>query len=345
VQARLPLLYRRMFGRAALETRDLVRGREAEMTSLDASFRRWAAGLPGAVAIIGEPRSGRTTLANVWTRGIAEGRPVFRIAAAGGDSGVHELNASVAQAVGAREGRSAEGALRSVAPGAIVVLDELGPWIERSPEGLSALKAWTRLFRRLGDRHFFVVTATPWSFAFGDQVAELSHAFLGIVGVRPMSGAALDELLLLRQRTSDFEVDFGPAAGFGRKRSGVRRHLGLLRQRSQGNVGEAVDLWRRSVIDVTERRIRIDVRPAPDLGVLEPLPDGWKVALAGIALHRSLSVAKMARVFRVPREEASSVLQDLSRAVLVQERSGAWELDPLLQSAVVRMLRRGGLLS
>lgn len=343
VQAQLPLLYRRMFGRAALETRDLVRGRAAELDALDVLYRRWQAGAAGAVAIVGPPRSGRTTLANVWTRSVDAS--VFRVTAPSGDASTSDLNAAVAAAVGARQGRSAEGALRAVAPGAIIVVDELGPWLERSPDGLGALRAWLRLFRRLGDRHVFLVASTPWAFRFADLAADASHAFLGVVPSGSLSADALAEALFLRQRTSDFELEMGGAKRFAARSRAGRRQLDRLRGRARGNIGEAVDLWRRSVVEVTERRIRIDVRPEPNLSALDGLPDGWRVALAAVALHRTVTTGKLSRVLRCSREDAASLLQDLARAALVQERGAAWELDPLLQAPVLRVLQKGGLLS
>lgn len=343
VQAQLPLLYRRMFGRAALETRDLVRGRDAELAALDGLYRRWEAGSPGAVAVVGSPRSGRSTLATVWARGL--GSPVLRVAVASGDASVTDLNAAVAAAAGAREGRSAEGALRAIAPGAIVVVDELGPWLERSPEGPSALRAWTRLFRRLGDRHLFILTATPWAFRFADLAVDASHAFIGVVPSSPLTSDELSEALLLRQRTSDFELELGSSKGVAGRRGATRKQLDRLWSRARGNIGDAVDLWRRSVVEVTERRIRIDVRAEPDLTPLERLPDTWRVALASVALHRAVTTGKLARVLRTSREDAASLLQDLARASLVQERAGSWELDPLLQAPIIRVLQKGGLLT
>ncbi len=341
VQAKLPLLYRRMFGRTALDTPDLVRGRDAELEALDRLYALWEEGSAGALLVVGSQRSGRSTLVNVWTRLACPDRTVIRVGSPP-DNAEADVNAAIASALGGREGQSAEGALRAVAPGAVVILDELGPWLERSPGGFEALRLWVRLIRRLGQRHLFIVTATQSAFDLADGIAALSHAALGLVRPGPMSSSDLADLLLLRQKTADFEVQFGSARSSPRV---ARVQLERLHARTRGNVGDAVDLWRASVTDVTERKIRIDVRPPPDASVLGQLPDTWRVVLAAVALHRSVSPAKLGRVMRTSREEAKSILQDLGRAELVVERGGVWELDPMLQGLVLEALRKEGLLT
>ena len=329
-----------MFGRAALETPDLVVGRDPELAQLAELARRWSHGRGGPIGLVGELRSGRTTLVNTWLRG--QDRPVFRVTAP--PNGGHELEGlrvAVEKATGAREGQSAEGALRSLAPGAVVVVDELGAWLERSPEGWAGLKAWFRLFRRLGERHLFIVTGNPMAFRLAELGLGVSELFLGTVRTGPLTREALEAMLLLRQRTSDFEIEFAGRRRFGGERPAS--HFDRLHARSYGNPGEAVDLWRRSVVEVTEQKVRIDVAPDPDFSVLARLPSQWSAALATINLHRSVGAARLGRTLRISREEAQSLLGDLARAGLARSEKGAsWDMDPLFQGPVNRALRAKG---
>ncbi|MGF1511960.1 MAG: amino acid permease [Myxococcota bacterium] len=342
VQARLPLLYRRMFGRAALETPDLMVGRTTELEELSALCARWESGLAGPIGVVGEPRSGKTTLVNVWCR--RQERSIFRVMPPpGGSASVEDLNAAVARAVGAREGQSAESALRSLAPGAIVLVDELGAWLERSADGMSAIRTLFRVFRRLSDRHFFVVVGSRFAFHLIEQLLDASSIFLSYVRCGPLSRIDLEAMLLLRQRTSDFELELEGGSRWWSSRLG--NPMDRLYARTMGNVGEAVDVWRRSVTSVTERRIRIQIAPDVDASVLERLPLRWSVALQAVSLYRSVTVARMARTFRCSREEAQGLLLDLQRASLVRsERTGTWDLDPVLQAHVLRALRKRHLL-
>lgn len=338
LQAKLPLLYRRMFGRAALETPDLVVGRVHELARLAGLVERWRSGSPGPIGIIGDPRCGRTTFANTWMR--SQERPVIRVPPPTSGT-VEELNAAVARAAGARDGQSAEGALRGLAPGAVVYVDELGGWLERSPGGLSAARAWFRLFRRLSDRHLFLVTGNSFAFELGEAALGIDPLFAGTVTLGPLAPSDLEALLLLRQRTSDFELEFVSRRRLGGDRPGAQ--LERLHRQSFGNPGEALDLWRRSIVDVTEQRIKLYVSQAPDTGVLALLPEAWCAALSTIVLHRSVNAARLARTLRIGRDEAQSLLGDLGRAKLVRsERTGVWDLDPILQGPVTRALRGRG---
>ena len=348
-QADLPLLYRRIFGRAALEKSDLLRGREPEVERLSRAVARWVGGAGGPVAVVGEPRSGRTSLAGVVARELLQDRTIVRAQPPpGGCDDVESVNAALVAAVGGREGQGAEGALRSMPPGAVVVLDELGRWMSRSPGGLDGLKLWQRLWRRLGDRHLFVVVATPYTWRYAAKLLAMEQGFLGLAECGPVQPDAIRELLMLRQRTADFELEF-ERVGWGPLRwpDAIHevRQMNRLYDRCRGNVGEALDLWRRSVVRATERRISLYVAPEPDLTPLQRVPLRWLVALTAVAFHRSVSPARLALVTRSSREEATALLADLERAQLVApERSGAWSLDPVMQPHVIRLLRnKGGL--
>ena len=349
LQVELPLLYRRIFGRAALEKADLLRGRDDEIARLGRAVSRWIGGASGPIAVIGEPRSGRTSLAGLVARELLQDRTIIRVQPnPGGSDDVESVNAAVVAAVGGRDGQGAEGALRAMPPGAVVLLDELGRWMSRTPGGLEGLRLWQRLWRRLGDRHLFVVVGTPYTWKYASQLLAFDQGFLGLAKCGPVRPEAIKDLLLLRQRTADFELEF-ERTGWGPLRwpdaINEGRQMTRLYERCRGNIGDALDLWRRSVVAATERRITLYVAPEPDLSTLRRIPLRWRAALTAVAFHRSVSPARLAVVMRTGREEATALLADLERAQLVaSERSGAWSLDPVLQPYVIRSLRqRGGL--
>jgi amino acid transporter len=346
VQAALPLLYRRIFGRAALENADLLRGREAELAVLERMVARWKAGAAGPVAILGEPRSGKSTLVNVLTRTLLADHTTVRVAAPSGGAGAEALNEAVVRAVGGRAGQSAEIALRAMPPGAVLVVDDLGRWLDRGPGGLAALRAWHQLWRRLGDRHLFVMTASQVAWRYAATLTPLAESVLDTVVVGGLDRDELADVLLLRQRTSDFELVFEDDGG-GRRRGfgwSEAAQLRRLHERSQGNVGDALDLWRRSIVRVSERTVTLSVGPDPDLGVLRALPLRWYAALSAIVLHRTVTTPRLARWMRISREEALGLLTDLERAGLVTAERGSYGLDPVLQPYLLRALRERGVL-
>ncbi|MCC7383685.1 MAG: hypothetical protein IT384_17725 [Deltaproteobacteria bacterium] len=348
VQAALPLVYRRLFGRAPLETHDLAVGRDAELDAARRLITRWRAGAGGPIAIVGEPRSGRSTLASIVVREILAERTVIRVQPPpGGTASPEELNQVVAKAVGAREGRSAEGALRTMAPGAVFLVDDLGRWMERAPGGLEALELWLRLFNRIGDRHLFVATCSALAWTYAEPLVGLAERFLGTLVTPPVSAAELKELLLLRQGTSGLELILeDPSGRLGRGVwGGASRGFARIYQQTNGNVGEAIDLWRRSIVGVSEKGVVVRIGPEPDTRVLYRLPPRWYAALLSIALHRGLSVARMARVMRLSRDDALALLSDLERAgLLISDRSGVWALEPVLLPFVLRALRARGMI-
>ena len=343
--ASLPLAYRRLFGRTALDASDLAVGHAVHLSQARAVIDRWAGGTGGPLAIVGAPRSGRTTMANLVARALLGARPVFRIHAPGAGPGdADAVNAAILKALGAREGQSGEGALRALPPGAVVVVDDLGRWVERRPGGLAALDLWTRLWRRLGSRHLFVVTATDVCWRYGGMLAGLPERFSGAVQLSPLAADDVGALIRLRQETSGLDVDAAASGSRGiGSQARLLRALTRVHQISGGNIGHALDLWRRSIVRFFDDRVTVVVRSAPDVRALEQIPVRWAAALAAVALHRTLNVARATRVLRLPRAEAIGLLVDLERAMLLQsDRQGTFSLDPVLGQWVLRALRRRG---
>jgi len=351
LQSRLPLIYKRVFGRTPLENIDLMKGREAQIEELRRSMGRWENGMGGPIAILGEPRSGKSTLVSIAVKELLGDRTVVRVQApAGGSSDPDDLRRAIVQAVGGREGQSAEIALRAMPPGAVLIIDGLGRWLERSHGGLAAIKLWRQLWRRLGERHLFIVTATPYTWDYVRQLCGLDQGFLSITWCDAVSAKELKELILLRQRTSDFELELsGPASKRRRRTAGWNDQAQLRRlyTRSKGNIGVAIDIWRQNIVGVTERKISVSIPETPDISILERIPVRWSAALAAIAIHESVSPARMARIMRCPKEEAIGLLADMERSKLIMsERSGsnAFVLDAVLQPHVMIFLENKNIL-
>lgn len=344
VQAGLPLVYRRLFGRSALEASDLVVGRDAELGRIRRQIERWNAGDSGPIILVGPPRSGRTTLLSVVSRELEADRHTVRVVPpVGGSAEAETLNAAIVKAVGGREGQGAEGALRALPPGALVLADNLEQWLERSHDGLGALSLWARLWQRLGDRHLFVASMSSHAWHYANAIGDMRESFAQAVFLPGLDNKDLRELIMLRQRTAGIALDFA-RAGLGIRRREIQ-NFGRLALRSAGNVGDALDIWRRSIVAVSERRVLISVRDEPDTSALYALPLRWNAALVAVVVHRAVTVARMARIMGLSREDATRLLSDMERAkLLAPERGSAYGLDSVLQPFLLRMLKERGFL-
>ena len=56
-----------------------MRGRESQIEELRRSIGRWENGMGGPVAILGEPRSGKSTLVSIAVKELLSDRTIIRV--------------------------------------------------------------------------------------------------------------------------------------------------------------------------------------------------------------------------------------------------------------------------
>lgn len=320
--AGLPANYRWLFRPDPLDDPGLVVGREDELDRLLAACRRWDDGQPSAVAVIGAPGSGRSTVLNALVARLGAEAPVRRGAVDHRLSSAEDACDWLWRFLDPRA--AGEGAAGRPRPGDVealthalhgrreLVLIENGERLfRRSVGGYGALTVLAEFVEATADQLGWIVTfeAFPWRFL--GSVSALGAAFDEVVELEPLGREALEEAVMARHRLTGYDLAFeAPESGLsGSRRARLRsvpeeERQGILRRwcfddlfaDGDRDVGEALFLWRRCLSADPGRAGIVVARtcPTPDLAPLEELDRSVLFALAALAVHGDLEREEIA---------------------------------------------------
>jgi hypothetical protein len=221
----------------------------------------------------------------------------------------------------------------------VVVINELERWWERSPAGMAVIDEIIDLINREGEHCLFIVSATSHSFRFINRVRPIDNAFLGIVECTRFDAEDLQRAILLRHRPSGlkFELDGRAEDKFS------DLQLAMLFNGyfdfAAGSVGVALESWIANIEKVEQDRVVIRAPKVPDLGPIAELEHHRLAWLQSFILHRRMTAAQLARLFRISELEVEEQIAILRRTGVITERApGVLEINPYLEPFVIRQI-------
>jgi amino acid transporter len=327
----LPYHYRQLFLGKPSYTRDFWVGWEQEMAMAATAVSNHRRGLGGGVAIIAEPYGGKTALA----RYVAEehfGRDRIFVVTPPADRSTDPMvfHQRLRTALGAAAGTHDDplSALRD----AVIVLDDIELWWERSDEGYGVIRAIIHLIRRHGERILFLVAADAHAFRFMASVERLGPEFLSVIEATPFSARQIGEVIELRHSSTGLVFEYD-----GRREEDLSawrraRLFNRIFDYSRGGIGAALHAWIAHIRRVDGDRIVVEAPRRPDLHAFEALHPTRLLILVQLILHRSLDRARLARLCPLDPATLDSEVSALLRAgVLHRPRPGLVAIDPFLR--------------
>jgi amino acid transporter len=338
--SRLPFYYRTLFLEHAVATRDFWVPRPRVETRVELAVDRFRRGYEGGLLIVGDPRSGKSSVAARIAQRTA-GAPSFRVPPpphATADLAVFQSH--LRRTLGAAG--DMDSALARLPAGTLLVIDDLDLWWERRPGGLEVIDHLLGLIDRFGGRCLFVVTATTSTDALLRQVVRLQDRFLASVHLDPFTAEELRDVVLVRHRSTGMglSVDGRPTQGLADWR--LARFFNQLFDLTRGNVGEALQSWIASIEAVADQRVLVRTPETPRSGPLEELRPRQRGLLGALAVHRRLPLDGIARIACLDAAALDEEVAALRRSGLVEESGGALVLNRYVEPELRRVLQERG---
>ncbi len=340
----LPVYYRQLFLGTPILTRDLRVGLGSALQRAEQIINRFHTGLGGGMLIVGDPGSGRSTLAQLAVqRFVRPDRVATLRPPPGGSSDPEVLRHRVGEALGAVG--LADETLASLPSGWALVVDDAELWWERSSDGSGALETLLGWIDTHGDRCLFIVVLGSPAYGFLRRFMPLEERFLGTLVPPRLSAAQLEALIMARHTATGLRFSISDR---DEDELGALRRARLFDQLfgfSGGVPGAALAGWVGSVREVEGGTLEIDPVSLPGLDVIDALSPTQRGVLSHLLVHRVLTLE---RLVRIEAREASQVEEDLALlrrgGWVYMDRQGLLSVDRYLLPHLCREFTERGIL-
>ncbi len=352
----LPPLYRRLFTLGPLKNREFLVAREAELKSLEEIFRRWEAGRPCSVALIGPEGSGKTSLANCFASEFGNRGNLIRASIDQRLTSEEQMLGLFQQWFGLEQHFESLAALIEQLlslPRGMVLIEEGHNLSLRVIGGNRAAKAFFYVLMATRQHFLWLVSfrKIPWDRM--NYQLEVARYFTHQVATLLSDRQELREVLMIRQRTSGYPLVFLDGAAEDKKSEKpadqevlAERFFKELFAASRGDIEAALYYWLLCLeYDEKSGAIRACHLGNIDHGFLRNLEDRHHFTLAEILGHGVLSAAEHARIFRLDHLESRLQLDYLASLNLLVPGGleedglpGPWSVNPIFHGAVTATL-------
>lgn len=344
----LPVLYRWLFRPEPVDDPQLLKGRRREVARLRDLRRRWERGEPAAMAVVGRPGAGKTSLLNCGAAELEAGMPVHRGRVDRRLSGAREAVEWLARFFGVEAdlGEPADLAEALQDHQGVVLLENAERLYRREVGGYQAIRAVGELIGATEGRLAWVVTfdREPWRVL--GEVTGVAGRFAEVLELAPLTREKLEEAILARHRLTGYDLRFAGEGDPGRRRE---QWFDRLRRRSDGIPGRALQLWRDSLVAAGSHAVRVLPLRPQDPGRAQGLARSDLFVLAALVQHGDLRETELPGLLHTPPDEVAERLAALRREGLIGPVPGLPPPAPLhvdrgVYGEVERRLREAGLL-
>ncbi|HHH30885.1 MAG TPA: hypothetical protein ENK57_21425 [Polyangiaceae bacterium] len=340
----LPAYYRQLFyGQATINETFWV-GRRRQMASAKRAVASFDRGSAGALVVIGERGSGKTSLVQRITTELLGRRTIHRVMPPREGATDPEAFAEALTKAVRAEGTPDE-LLSRLPDGTVIVIDDVELWWERSADGLGSLLVVAELVKRFGDRILFVLALSTQAFGFINRYQPLGDDALAVLECTPLPAEDLKAIIMLRHGSTGLKFILDG------KEEGELSDLKLARLFSRhfdysgGHVGAALRSWITHVRKVGTSSLDVQSPNGARWELLDELRPSLKALLVQLVLHKSLSRDRLVHVTGEREATLEHEVSTLIRMGLVTESQHALSINPFVHHAVIGRLSKRGLLS
>jgi hypothetical protein len=258
----------------------------------------------------------------------------------GGAATRDAVTTAIATALGKRG--TASSMVGRLAPGTVLVFDDLELWWERRAGGLDAIDAILELLAEAGDRIGFVLACSDAPLRVLRELRPVSRLAHVPLACEPLPARSLEKVIMARHGSSGIELKLAGRDSFG---AWTRARLFDAHfAYSRGNVGYALRSWITHVESFENDSLTIRMPKVLDWSAIEDLSSEDLALLIELVLHKSASAAKLERLSERSRSAINDRLAHLTAlGLVVQNRRRIAQLNPYVQASLLDWLRRNEL--
>ena len=337
--ALIPYYYKKLFNGTSRVSSDFQVGMKNELAKAAYAIQNYKSGYRGALLILGERNSGKTTLSRMIVSKYFKADRVYTIQSPKSNSAnVETFEQMLKKSTDSRG--SIEEVFSALPQGSVVVINDLELWWERSEKGFEVIDVITNLIQNFSNKILFIVNCNIHSFKLMNTINKMDGLFISTIECRPFDSESLKDVILLRHDSSGIKFKLGDKMD---EELGEIKLAGLFDDYfnySNGNVGVALNAWIANITKVDSNTVTIKHPTVPDISALQNIDDDWLIYISQIMLHRRVSIGTLRRLMKVSDEKCAEVIKTLLRAGIILEKSAEiYGINFFLEPYLTRLLK------
>jgi len=344
IYGKLPLYYSQLFVDKRMISKEFLVDRKKEIMWAAKTIETYRKGYKGALLLIGERFSGKSTLSQTIAAKYFDRQKVFHVFAPAGGS--IDLKAFENRLAGALQRDGKPNVMISTLPQrSVVIFHDLELWWERSKDGLQLIDKIIDLIYLLSDHCFFIVNSNSHSFRFINKIRSIEDTFINAIECQPFDSEEIQEAILLRHRSTGLKFELAGQREENISNLQLARLFNKYFDVSGGNIGQAMHYWISNIKKVEPKLLKIQLPVNLNDFTLNNLNMEWLIILQQFELHGQLSRARLGRILGSDLNAADQAILYLKRSGLIQEiQNDILVINPYSQSIVHRRLVEMGML-
>ncbi|MFH2046355.1 MAG: amino acid permease [Pseudomonadota bacterium] len=340
----LPFYYKQLFLGNQIIGKEFIIDRKYEMDCAKKAIDSYRQGYNGALLVIGDRHSGKSTLCRSITNKYFDRKNIFHVFPPdGGSIDPNEFKNRLTDIL--KQNGDYKKVFNNLEQNSTIIFHDMELWWQRSNKGFAVIEEIIDLIYKYSDRCFFIVNAGTRSFKFINRLKPIENAFISAIECQPFDSEELQEAILLRHRSTGLKFQLGKLnedlisnfrlAGLFNKYFGI----------SNGNIGQAIHYWISNIVKVNPLTIDIRIPIAANNQALKKMKMDWLITLQQFMLHKHLSDIRLKQLLGGDEEKTDLVVQSLKRSGIIKEiRPGIMQISPYIQPLITNCLEEMDLL-
>ena len=335
----IPYYYKKLFSGTSRVSSDFQVGMKNELAKAASAIQNYKAGYLGALLILGERNSGKTTLSRMIASKYFKADHIFKIQAPKTNSAQLDVFEEML-----RKSTNNPGSIDEIIGGlpqhSTIIINDLELWWERSEKGFEVINKIANLIRDYSNKILFIVNCNIHTYKLMNTINKLDGLFISIIECEPFDSELLKEVILLRHDSSGIKFKLGNKIDDELGEIKIAELFDNYFNYSKGNVGIALNAWVANIIKVESNIVEIKQPVIPNTTPLHFLDDDWLIYISQIMLHRRISFETLKRLMKVSDEKCKDVVMSLLRCGIILEKStDIYGINFFLEPYLTKLLR------
>ncbi len=356
----LPVIYQRLYRIQPLTEMSFFIGREKEIKELIHAYKSHKDLKFAPTVIVGEKWCGHTTLINYIKAKhldksiVLTGELKLNISTSGE---FYEFWKTLLKKDTIESMDALIEILRTEYNGKTIIIENIHNFYLRTINGFENLDLFIRLVTMTYTYVFWLFSANKYAWNYLCKTKDIAGYFGYVIEMKPYSDQELRELIVKKNSVSGYRIQFQQsdsneqdkkfqALDEKEKQTFLRdQFFKDLNSYAKGNISLGLAYWLLATGKITENTIEIVKFQPPDLSFIKQLNAEKIFILFLIIMHDGLTIEQLSRVYKKPINTVQLlVIMLLDDGVLI-ERSGWYEVNPLIYRQTIEALKARNLIN